>query len=236
MYCGSVPFRSLRQKQEPLELVTEEYPPLTFAQGDSVTGFGTEVVSDLMRELRVRYPIRLMKWDEAFERAKTTPNVVIFTLERTPDREDQFHWIGPLGKNKSHFYVKNDSLTVISSLEDAKRLNTIATTTGWFSEKNLMENGFNNLSSTPDPLDGIKAVMEGRADAIVLTDITALNLIKQAGYSSLDLIPAFQLMETEYYIGISKQTRGKTVEKWRQAFEAISAKGNVENLRARWML
>lgn len=234
--CLAILLFSCTTRQEKMELLTEDYPPLTFAIGDSVTGFATEVVREMQYQMRVRYPIYLMDWDEAYQKALSTPNVVIFTVERTPEREDKFHWIGPLGKNTTSFYVRNDSLVTIANLEEAKRLRAIATTTNWFNEQYLQQNGFTNLLSSASPTDNIRQLMDGSASATILSDLTARSIITKAGYEATDLIPALKVMETEYYIGVSKMTNQKTVDKWMQAFEEIKKDGTLERLKTRWML
>jgi polar amino acid transport system substrate-binding protein len=227
---------SCAPRQEKMELLTEDYPPLTFAIGDSVTGFATEVVREMEYQMRVRNPIYLMDWDEAYNKALSTPNVVIFTIEKTPAREDKFHWIGPLGKNITSFYVRSDTTTTIASLDEAKKLKAIATTTDWFTEQHLKDSGFTNLVSSANPSDNIRQVMDGSVSATILTDITSKSIITKAGFNPSDLKPVLNVLETEYYIGISKATSQKIVDKWRKAFDEIKADGSINDLKKRWML
>ncbi len=46
-----------------LLLLTEDYPPITYAGADGqITGLATDVVREIMKRLGVDYQIRLMKW------------------------------------------------------------------------------------------------------------------------------------------------------------------------------
>lgn len=226
---------SCAHKPAPMTLVTENYPPLTYMEGDVVTGYGTEVVKAMQSELNSCDPIAMLPWDAAYEKAINDSNVVIFTMERTPARENLFNWIGPLGSNKSSFYVRKDSNLTIKSLEDAKKLKAIATTAGWFTEQYLKKQNFPNLISSEKPTDNVKQIMDGSADAAIFTDVTVKDIIKQAGCQPEDLIPIFEVMTTDYYIGISRKTDPEIVGKWDKAFESIKANGTLDALKQKWL-
>jgi polar amino acid transport system substrate-binding protein len=218
----------------PMTIVTEDYPPLSFAEGDSITGFGTEVIRELQKELNSHDAISLMDWDDAYHKALNEPNVVIYTMEKTSARDSLFNWIGPLGQSKTYFYVKKDSKLDINSLEDAKKVKSIATTTDWFSEQYLKKNGFENLISFGNPKDNVKQLMNDSVQMSIFTDITVQQIIEDAGYNSRDLIPVYEVLTTEYYIAISKKTDPIIVEKWSQAFNSIKSQGILKRLSDRW--
>ena len=226
---------SCAQKPPVLKLVTEDYPPLTYAVGDSVMGFGAEVVKAIQAEVKSSDKIKIMDWSTAYNTALNEPNVIIFTMEKTPERDTSFYWVGPLGKNKTYLYAKADTTLVIRSLEEAKFLKTIATTTDWFSEKYLQKNGFTNLISNYKPTDAVKLIMSGDADAAVFTDLTVNQIVRQAGYEPGALVPVFELLDTDFYIGISKLTDKKIVDKWTKAFEKIKQEGTLTRLQNKFL-
>ena len=87
------------QSSNQLRFVTEEYPPLTHAnEAGEITG----AVGDLFKEIKSRHndssPIELLPWSEAYKAAHREPNVVIFSMERTAERESLFSWVGPVSK------------------------------------------------------------------------------------------------------------------------------------------
>ena len=110
--------------------------------------------------------------------ALNNPNVVLFSAERTEKREKLFQWVGPVGKNSAILYAKKGSGIRIKSLEEAKKIAAIATTTDWFTEQDLKSKGFTNLVSSPLPVTSVKQLMNGEVQLSVFTDITAPEIAK----------------------------------------------------------
>lgn len=223
------------KKMPELSLVTEAYPPLTFEQDGKLSGYGVDVVEAIQKKLGTNFQTRLMSWDEAYQKALSEANVVIFTLEKTPEREELFHFVGPLGANTASVYVPKSSTLNFESLEDLRKLSSIATTGNWFTEIYLKEQGFENLLSMADPKDNIRAVISGEADASVFTDITYPLLATDAGIAADELSPVYTLMTTEFYIGISKATDAKVVELWQKAFDDLAQDGRIDELKDKWL-
>lgn len=227
--------KSAPKAEANLILLTEEYPPLTYAVGDSLTGYGTEVVAALQKVLQTNYKTTVMNWDAAYQRALNEPNIVIFTMEQIPERQDLFHWIGPLGANKTNFYVRKKSNLKIDSLAAAKDIEAIGTVTNWFSEQYLKQQGFTNLVSTAEPESVVINLMKRQVDVAVLTDLSYMMIALNAGYLPTEMKPVFELMSTNYYIGISKKTDKAIVEKWQQAFSQIVQDGTLAKIKNKWL-
>jgi polar amino acid transport system substrate-binding protein len=218
-----------------LQIFTEEYPPLTFAVGEEVSGYATDIVRELMKVLGTKHPIKLLTWESAYQRALKEENTVIYTIERTPLREKNFQWVGPLGENSAGFYVKAESKLKITKLEDAKKLGSIAIVSNWFAEQQLLDLGFKNLIPTASHEESIQMVASGKANAVLLTDITAKSLIKDAGLKPDSLIRAFTFSSTQYYIGFSLSTKKEIVKAWSKAFEVLEETGVLAELKSKWM-
>ncbi|HRY83864.1 MAG TPA: ABC transporter substrate-binding protein [Candidatus Cloacimonadota bacterium] len=226
---------SCGRKQIPLTILTEDYPPLSFAAGNTVSGYGADVVAAIQARLKTSYKPSLVDWDEAYRRAISEPNIVLFTMERTPERENLVHWIGPLGENKTYFYAYKSRPIELQDLEQAKSIKAIATTTNWFSEQYLKSKGFDNLVSSVKPSDSIKQLVSGRVEMSAFSEITFRQIAEDTGYVATDFIPVFEIMSSNYYIAISKGTDSKVVEAWTKAFDQIKADGSLEKIRAKWL-
>jgi polar amino acid transport system substrate-binding protein len=219
-----------------MQIYTEDYPPISYAQGDSITGYATDVVRALQKKVKSTEVIQLTTWSDAYEKALNQPNVILFSMEQTPARKELFNWIGPLGENTASFYVRSDSDLQLDNAQDAKKLESIATTSSWFTDQFLRDQGFENLISYADPLDNIKQVMKGTAQATILTDLTAPALIEAAGYTTEDLKPLIEVMKTKFYIAISKKTDPKRVAKWEKAFAQLAADGSLAKIQSKWLI
>ncbi len=218
-----------------LTMLTEEYPPITFMKEGKVTGFVTDIVREIIARQGIPDNIRLISWDEAYKAALSNPNVVLFSTERTEKRETLFQWVGPVGKNSAIFYAKKDSGIRIGSLEEAKKITAIATTTDWFTEQYLKSKGFTNLLSSPLPVTNVKQLMNGEAQVSVFTDITVPEIVKNAGYRMDDLEPVFTVSNTYFYIAVSLGTPAETVKKWQAVLDGMKADGTFEKIYRRYL-
>ena len=219
-----------------LTLLTEEYPPLSFLAEGKVSGFGSEVVAAIQKELGTSFVPMIMSWDEAYNRALKDDNVVLFTMERTPERENKFHFIGPLGTNTSYFYALASSVKSYDSLEDARKVKAIGTTTSWFSEQVLKDKGFDNLISSPFPVATLKQLENQDVELALFTDVTFAQICKDAQLDPEHFKPVLELMHSQYYIAISKGTDEKIVKDWQYAFDKIKKEGILEVLKHKWLM
>jgi polar amino acid transport system substrate-binding protein len=213
-----------------IQMLTEEYPPVTFMKDGKATGFVTDIVREIIARQGIPDTIRLISWDEAYNAALSKPNVVLFSAERTDKRENLFQWVGPVGKNSAIFYAKKGSGVKISSLEDAQKVAAIATTTNWFTEQYLKEKGFTNLVSSPLPVTSVKQLMNGEVQLSIFTDITIPEIVKNAGYRMDDLQPVFTVSNTYFYIAVSRGTPVEMVDKWQSVLNGLKADGTFEKI------
>lgn len=213
-----------------VQMLTEEYPPVTFMKDGKVTGFVTDIVREIIARQGVPDQIRLTSWDEAYNVALSNPNVVLFSAERTEKRENLFQWVGPVGKNSAILYAKKGSGIKINRLEEAKKIAAIATTTNWFTEQYLKDKGFTNLVSSPLPITSVEQLMNTEVQISVFTDITIPEIVKNAGYSMDDLEPVFTVSNTYFYIAVSRGTPVEMVKKWQSILDGLKVDGTFEKI------
>jgi polar amino acid transport system substrate-binding protein len=213
-----------------VNMVTEEYPPVTFMKNEKVTGFVTDIVREICARQGVPDNIRLTSWDEAYKVALSNPNVVLFSAEKTAKRAKLFQWVGPVGKNSAIFYAKKGSGIRLKNIDDARKVASIGTTSNWFTEQDLQSRGFTNLVSSPLPTDNVLKLMKGEVELSVFTDITVPQIVKDAGYSMDDLQPAFTLSSTYFYIAMSLGTPREMVKRWQSTLDELKKDGTFERI------
>jgi polar amino acid transport system substrate-binding protein len=218
-----------------LQIYTEEYPPITFLDRfGEISGYGADVVKEIMKRNMIFEDIRISTWSNGYELAQDNPNFCLFTMDRTEIRESLFQWVGPIGTNTTWIYVRKGSGIVVNSLEEAKKLNSVGTVSSWFSDQYLRKLGFTNLISEKEPVNMAIKLMKGEIDAFVCTGVTFPDILNEAGYRYEDVTPAFSLMSSYYYITFSKTTSRSIVNLWQTTFEAMEADGTITSMRKRW--
>jgi polar amino acid transport system substrate-binding protein len=212
------------------QLMTEEYPPITFMRDGKPSGFVTDMVREIAARQAIPDNIRLTSWKNAYNMALLYPKVVLFSAERTPERENLFRWVGPVGKNSAILYAKKGSGIRVNSLEEAKKIAAIATTTNWFTEQYLKREGFKNLLSSPDPRSNVRQLMKGEVQLSIFTDITIQEIVRDAGYSMYDLEPVFTVGQTYFYIALSRDTPAGVVQAWQSTLDGLKKDGAFEKM------
>jgi polar amino acid transport system substrate-binding protein len=212
------------------QLVTEEYPPVTFLKDGKPSGLVTDMVREIAARQGIPDNIRLTSWKNAYNMALLYPNVVLFSAERTPERENLFQWVGPVGKNSAILYARKGSGIRISRLDEARNVAAIGTTTNWFTEQQLKREGFTNLLSSPDPRANVRQLMNGEVQLSIFTDITIPEIVREAGYSMTDLEPVFTVGRTYFYIALSRDTPAEVVHAWQSTLDRLKQDGTFARI------
>lgn len=220
---------------EIIQVYTEQYPPLTYRNSfGEITGFGTDLVTEIMKRNQSYYQINLSLWSNGYELALNNPNFCLFTMDRTELRENLFQWVGPIGSNITYFYVPASSNITINSIDEARALTSVGTVSSWFSDQYLRDLGFTNLISDGDPAVMTEKLMAGDVEAFVCTNVTFPSILRSLGFQYSQVKPAFALMSSDYYIAFSKTTSVNTVNQWQNALDAAKQDGTYEAIYLKW--
>ncbi len=218
-----------------LQVYTEDYPPLTFINSyGQVSGYGSDVVFEIMKRNGQFHEVKLSTWSNAYELALNNPNFILYTMDRTDIREDLFQWVGPIGTNATYFYTRADSGVEITSLEDAMALDAVGTVSSWYSDQVLRGMGFTNLVSDNNPAAMTLQLMEGEIDAFVCSAVTFPTILGEQGFAYHEVSEAFTLMSSDFYIAISLGTPAEVVDQWQSALEAMQEDGTYDAIHRKW--
>ncbi len=218
-----------------MTVLTEESPPFNFTIDGVVTGSSTEIVRELLRRLDHPGTIQVLPWARAYRMLQSEPRVALFTTARTPEREDRFHWIGPLAVVHYGFYARSDSGLELGSLEDAKAVRAIATYKDDVREQLLEAMGFANLDSSKSPASNLKKLLTGRVDLWLFDNLGMPDLARQQNVDPADLKLVLPFRSYRTYVAISRQTPDEEVGQWRRAFREMVEDGSFFFIARRWL-
>jgi polar amino acid transport system substrate-binding protein len=218
-----------------LTVITEEYPPFNMVQKGNVTGSSVEIVREILRRLKQPDTITMLPWARGYNLLKTKKNVVLFTTTRTADREDLFHWVGPVGRSINGFYAKKGSNLRIKSLEDAKNVRSIATYHEDAREQMLRSWGFENLDSSNSPTSNLKKLLSGRVDLWLYDSLGLPGVLEQVGVDESDLELVYPISEVSLYIALSKGTPQRVVQKWQDTLDCMKRDGTFYQISSKWL-
>ncbi|XOV81218.1 MAG: substrate-binding periplasmic protein [Aestuariibacter sp.] len=181
-----------------IHIVTEHWPPFNYLNDKGeVEGIATDVVKKVMTEAGYSYEISLLSWSRAYQRAKNDKNVLIYTIFKLENREEDFQWICPLietGGAKVFALASREDIK-IESLNDLKGYSVGVLGSGW-SYEFLKFYGFvagEHLDIVKDEMANIRKLFAGRIDLIVQEPELISNRLEIVGKSKSDIRSVFKL-------------------------------------------
>ncbi|WP_417465788.1 substrate-binding periplasmic protein [Kordiimonas sp.] len=94
---------------------TEEFPPYNFTNSEGgVDGVATANVRQILDASDITYEMKVVPWPRAMARALQDENSLIYTIARTPEREELFDWLVPIGQSEFHLYVRADDQRAVT--------------------------------------------------------------------------------------------------------------------------
>lgn len=104
-----------------LTVVTEILPPMQYAVDGEIVGDATAIVKAVIEKSGLQAEFKILPWARAYEKALSDKNTLIYSLHRTPQREDKFYWIGPVSKLNAALITQSDSHDfLVKNIQDAK--------------------------------------------------------------------------------------------------------------------
>jgi polar amino acid transport system substrate-binding protein len=216
---------------EKITVVTEEFAPYNYTENGKLTGYSVKIVEELLRRADLSYTIDTYPWARAYKKALQLPNVLIFTMARTAERESEFHWIGELADRKLYFYkLKSRSDIVVSKLEDIKKYR-VGVNLGDAAEELLVKEGFvvgENIDESPKDMSSLNKLQRDRVDFIVGNGQAIDYLVRKSSAPTTQLERSLMLVnQGKYYIAMSKQTPPELVKELQRAYADMIKDGVV---------
>jgi polar amino acid transport system substrate-binding protein len=218
-----------------LNAVTEYLPPLNYEQDGKITGFSTELLDLIAHDAGVSINKEMLPWPRAYSRAQKEANTLIYSMVRTPEREAQFQWVGPISSRRIMLYkLASRKDIVIKKLDDAHAYQ-IGAVRESESAKNLMRLGFDTLDLATDDKNNMLKFKYGRFDLLLSLDWAAAYNAKKLGIAD-KIVPVQLLMnQANYWFGISKRTDPAIVRKMNLALNKTRKDGRLDKLRQQYL-
>jgi len=215
-----------------LRLISSEKMPYNYTTEQQFIGLTVDVVKDL---LAPKQPdIEVMPWPRAFEIARTTPNVLLFTMGKTKQRLAQgFQYIGPVSTRQLAFYTLQDEFAHLTNLAEIrqKKLVIVGLRGGWFSEQ-LRQQGIEILE-VGDYHQGVLMLLRNRAHLWVSTDLEAQMHLKQTGEDATLKI-ALRMQCAENYLALSPGSDAKLYQRLQQDYRRWSQSKKPAAIAKKW--
>ncbi|SEJ82794.1 ABC transporter substrate-binding protein [Pseudomonas sp. NFR16] len=226
---------------EPIRVVTEELPPYNMTRDGVLTGMSTEVVQAVLKQVNVQATIQSMPWARAYDLALHDPNVLIYSITRTPEREPLFKWVGTIAASRWFIYSSANHPVSLMDLEDARDWQT-ATVNEDVGEQYLIANRFvvgQQLQSSNRYELNYQKLQTGHVDLWISDELNAYYIARQAGDDpERTLVQSLRVQALEetggFNMAFSPGTSDATVQLFQDGLKAIRENGTYDAIARKW--
>lgn len=218
--------------------ITENLPPLNYLDDSGAQGFSVELLRLMATQAGVRLELQVMPWQRAMQAAEAQPNGILFSLTRTPEREAQYQWVGPIAQRRILIYrlaSRADlNMTQFHELGNAR----IGVVRDSAADRQLQAVGLRpgvQLEQGLDDATNVRKLLAGRMEYVALLDwAAAWNLrLLQLPYGTLHPVME-QDSARSYYYGLRLDADPALVKRLQQALDTLKRDGRYERLRQRY--
>jgi len=223
-----------------ISVVTEDVPPLQiYNNGKLEGGMAVDIVQAIFEQANLTADIRVYPWPRAYQMALTQKDTLIFSITRSPERIDDFIWIGKLYNLQANITkLKSATDIKITSPKDINNYK-IGASRGDYGESYLKSIGLlegDNLYLTIKHHNLWKLLYSNRVDAIFTNQVTAKSEINSAGLDASKAVIEYKIgsLASDVYLAANKQSDIKMINQLQLAFQEIKNNGVYQKITEKW--
>ena len=200
-----------------------------------LTGYAVDLVQSILVEAGIKTDILSAPWQRILIESAMKRDVLVFSLARTAEREDQFHWITPITQNAYSIFSKREGNSHVSSLNELPAGSRIAVLKGDFRHEIIKKAGYWAV-----PMDSWKnavlAIEYDRADYLFFSDGGMDIICDDLGDKCNSITKLFTYQNATTYLAVSKKgTTPELVDKLIEASTAFKQSSQYKHLTEKWL-
>ncbi|WP_028878166.1 substrate-binding periplasmic protein [Terasakiella pusilla] len=212
---------------------SDEWAPYNYLEAGVFKGIAVEVLQDLLNQLETTADFVVLPGMRALTNFEKKSGSLYVSLFRTKDRENKYQWVGPIISSSVYFYKRAGSPLEIKSLEDAKRVDRVASRQSGLVHRLLKKNGFTNLEDTAkNGWEVYRKLLAGRSDlGISDSPLGVKYVLKSLGQPLTALIQTpVKILDMELYIAVHKSVPSEQVAQWQAVLDRMKASGRYDQI------
>lgn len=210
-----------------VRIVTEHLAPFQISDNHELIGGTVAIeIQQLINKVLPESKIEVLPWARAFQIATERPNTIIFSLVRTPERENNFIWIGKVAHVPMELIsLKTNDLQPISNVSElkdiqigVKRLDAV---TIWLASQGLQFD--KELVEIVNTFTTMQMLEKGRIDVIPSTQQVIEFYCKKNGCKTSDFKTIYTLktLSEDFYLAVILGTDENLVKQLRDEFPLL---------------
>lgn len=216
----------------PLVITAEHAPPASMKVGQEVVGRESEKIREMLARSGYRYSIDLLPWKRAYTMAQRDPYTCVYSTSRTPEREQQFKWVGPTDEAEWILIGRAGRDYQLHTLDDARKLR-IGTYNGDARDEFLRARGF-DVDPAQSDASNPKKLLLGRIDlwAVGVRNNDLSALAQFAGPEQL--VPVLVFHRVKVYLACNRSVPDAMIERMNSALDGMRKDGSFTRLEKKY--
>jgi peptide/nickel transport system substrate-binding protein len=215
-----------------IKSVTSNAPPFNYEENGVQRGVSTDVVRKILDKVGIKSEIEVYPLARAQFIAKRQPNTLIYPIERLPDVENMFKWVGAITPVNTYVYKKKSRTDIQIDNIDGLRSYEIGVRLKGGSHQYLESRGILRLSPVVRLEQSLRMLEVDRVDVVVASEFSFSAEMKHLGFDANDYERVFRIddLSTNGYLAFSQNTPESLVMQFREAFAKIQATGEFNKI------
>ena len=209
-----------------LTVVTEIAPPSQTFENNHIGGLATDLVREILNRAQLQANFQIYPWARSYKLALNNANTLIYSIGKTPEREQAFIWLLPVAKFELGFVkLSHRDDILVNSVSDAKRY-IVAVQRDDLATKYLELHGFDNQSHliiTTDISQSWKLLLSGKVDLIIDAKNALLGTSAKLSLPAqhIKYIYSIEELTTIGFLAANKLTDPAIISRLQQASEKV---------------
>ena len=215
------------QTVDDLKFWTEEFPPYNFIENGVLKGKSADLLAKVFQKLHARQTladVQVLPWARAYQLLLKTPDAVLFTMTKTPERTPLFYWVGPISRsNNVLIALRSRKLNLEGPLANSGlSFGAVRDDAG---AQLLAALGVpaSRIDLTTRADQSLKMLVSGRIDVFAFDETVARWWMQRLGYPLSEFQTVRVLARGKHYFAFNKQTPLAVVELFRRAVNEVLA-------------
>lgn len=226
--CAFALFIASTASAQKIKVVTEYVHPLQFKVNGKIVGKTTQIVRKIFKQSRLEADIKMYPWARATQIATNEPDTLIYPMIRSPERENEYVWIGKILSFKLALITLKTSdkpSTKITHINDINSLR-IGAMRDDYTHHLLVQHGLKegqNFTLVSEFNQLLMLLYAGKIDTFIADYSLLRETATSLGYDSAQLVEAFILpeQEVEVYLAANKASDPVLIQTLKQSLSLI---------------
>ena len=225
-------------RAEDLLAFSEDVPPFAYLDNDEHRGLANELIDRIIQRTGLTIKRLNMPWARSLREAQAEANSLLYMTVRTPERESQYLWVGPLDScDIVLMKLRHRSELTFDPAQSAAPLQ-IGVGRGSPAAALLRDAGVaeSAIYATPRSEIGVRMLYAARLDILAGLYLPSLYQVQRNGYAVAEL-QAFHTLKkgNGCYFAFNPKVEPRLLAQFRKGFEELQSSGELAALRDQYL-